>query len=200
MHLVISSYKLSTRRVEPSQHLLVQYQQCRHIIRRGEFSPTWICPPTLPHTHIPTCSLSRKNILLTIFHNNLNYVLCGYLSLGTWVYYILFITWCISLRSCYKLFTSRGWGSLSEYLMNIFIIEKLCNLSLIKVKSALSGLRQFLATENPFKMMKNAFYFTLKALFVFKIFKFLFWLSVMWKTSLIRKISLISKFMTLRSG
>ena len=40
-------------------------------------------------------------------------------------------------------------------------------------KGALSGLRQFLATESPQKMMKNAFYFTLKALFVLKIFKFL---------------------------
>ena len=41
------------------------------------------------------------------------------------------------------------------------------------LKGALSGLRQFLATESPLKMMKNAFYFTLKALFVLKIFKFL---------------------------
>ena len=40
-------------------------------------------------------------------------------------------------------------------------------------KGALSGLRQLLATESPLKMMKNAFYFTLKALFVLKIFKFL---------------------------
>ena len=32
---------------------------------------------------------------------------------------------------------------------------------------------QFLATENSLKVMKNAFYFTLKALFVLKIFKFL---------------------------
>ena len=31
-------------------------------------------------------------------------------------------------------------------------------------------------TESPLKMMKNAFYFTLKALFVLKIFKFLSWL------------------------
>ena len=38
-------------------------------------------------------------------------------------------------------------------------------------KGALSGLRQFLATESPLKMMKNAFYITLKALFVLKIFK-----------------------------
>ena len=41
------------------------------------------------------------------------------------------------------------------------------------IKGALSGLRQFFVTESPLKMMKNAFYFTLKALFVLKIFKFL---------------------------
>ena len=40
------------------------------------------------------------------------------------------------------------------------------------VKGALSALRQFLATESPLKMMKNA-YFILKALSVLKIFKFL---------------------------
>ena len=33
-------------------------------------------------------------------------------------------------------------------------------------QGALSGQRQFLAIENPLKMMKNAFYFTLKPLFV----------------------------------
>ena len=44
------------------------------------------------------------------------------------------------------------------------------------LKGALSGLRQFLATESPLKVMKNAFYFTLKALFVHEIFKFLSWL------------------------
>ena len=42
-----------------------------------------------------------------------------------------------------------------------------------KFKGALSYLRQFLATESPLKMMKYAFYFDLKALFVLKIFKFL---------------------------
>ena len=43
-------------------------------------------------------------------------------------------------------------------------------------KGALSGQRQFLAAESPLKMMKNAFYFTSKALFLLKIFKFLSWL------------------------
>ena len=45
------------------------------------------------------------------------------------------------------------------------------------IKGALSGLRQFLAIENPLKIMKSAFYFTSKALFILKMFKFLtFWL------------------------
>ena len=39
-------------------------------------------------------------------------------------------------------------------------------------KGALSGLKQPLAAVSPLKMMKNAFYFTSKALFVLKIFKF----------------------------
>ena len=43
----------------------------------------------------------------------------------------------------------------------------------LKVKARSPGLRQFLATENSFKMMRNALYFTLKVLFVRKTFKFL---------------------------
>ena len=46
---------------------------------------------------------------------------------------------------------------------------------IIKLKGALSGLRHILTTEGPLKIMKNAFYFTSKALFVIKIFKFLSW-------------------------
>ena len=41
------------------------------------------------------------------------------------------------------------------------------------IKGALSGLRKFLAGESLLKMMKNAFYFTSKALLVLKIYKFL---------------------------
>ena len=40
-------------------------------------------------------------------------------------------------------------------------------------KGALSGMRQFLATESPLKMMRNALYFISKAVFVLKIFNFL---------------------------
>ena len=46
----------------------------------------------------------------------------------------------------------------------------------VELKFALLRLSYILATESPLKMMKNAFYFTLKALFVLKIFKFLPWL------------------------
>ena len=41
------------------------------------------------------------------------------------------------------------------------------------LKGALSGLREFLATESPLKTMKNVFCLTSRALFVLKVFKFL---------------------------
>ena len=47
---------------------------------------------------------------------------------------------------------------------------------LLMLKGTLSGLRRFLATESLLKMVRNAFYFTLKALFVLQIFKILSWL------------------------
>ena len=40
-------------------------------------------------------------------------------------------------------------------------------------KDALSDLKQFLTAESPLKVMKNPSSFTLKALLVLKIFKFL---------------------------
>ena len=45
--------------------------------------------------------------------------------------------------------------------------------SLYYFKVALSGLTQSLETESLLKMMKNAFYFNLKDIFVLKVFKFL---------------------------
>ena len=63
-------------------------------------------------------------------------------------------------------------------------------------KDALSGLRQFLPNESPLIRMKNAFYFTLKILFVLKIFKFL--TSI--KNGFIGKIKLVLKFMTSQPG
>ena len=66
-------------------------------------------------------------------------------------------------------------------------------------KGAFSGLRQF-KNESSLKMMKNAFYFTVKALFVLKIFKFVFDFLVMYKNGLIGKMRLILKFMMSQPG
>ena len=41
-------------------------------------------------------------------------------------------------------------------------------------KGVLSDLRKSMATESPFKKLKNAFYINLKALFLLEMFKFLF--------------------------
>ena len=57
----------------------------------------------------------------------------------------------------------------SYFLYHVLMLE-----SCYFVKSTLPSLRRFLTTEGPSKMMKNAFYFTLKTLFVLKMFKFLF--------------------------
>ena len=67
-------------------------------------------------------------------------------------------------------------------------------------RDALSGPRQLLAAESLLKIMKNAFYFTLKALFVLKIFKFFPDLLFMQKNGLIREIRLISKLTMLQPG
>ena len=77
----------------------------------------------------------------------------------------------------------------------------MCTFSCENFKGALSDLRQFLATESPLKMMKNAFYFTLKKLFSFsKYLSFCLDFLVMCKNGLIRKVRLILKFMTSQPG
>ena len=55
-----------------------------------------------------------------------------------------------------------------------------------QLKGTLSGLRQFLATESPLKIMKNTFYFTSKALFVLKMLSFSFDFLVMHQNGLIK--------------
>ena len=67
------------------------------------------------------------------------------------------------------------------------------------LKGALSSLGQFLAIESPLKMMKNAFYFTLKTLFVSlsRNLNFCLKILVMYKNGLIW---LIPRFMTSQPG
>ena len=50
-------------------------------------------------------------------------------------------------------------GYLSETL------KSLTSSNCHRVKGALEGLRELLTTENPLKLMKNGFYFTLKSSF-----------------------------------
>ena len=59
-------------------------------------------------------------------------------------------------------------------------------------KDPLSGLKQFPATESPLKMMKYDFYFNSICSQLYLALTFL----VLWKNNLIRKLRLISKFMT----
>ena len=70
----------------------------------------------------------------------------------------------------------------------------------IRIKGALSGLRQIFANESILKMMKNAFSFTSKSLFVLKILNFCLEFLVMYQNGLIKKIGLIPNFMTSQPG
>ena len=67
---------------------------------------------------------------------------------------------------------------------------------LLPLKGALQGLRQFLAIESPLKMMKNAFYFTLKTFSFSRYLNVCLGFLVKREKGLIRKIRLISEFMT----
>ena len=58
------------------------------------------------------------------------------------------------------------------FYLSSFILD-FNNIHKTEFKGVLSGLRQLFATESSLKMIKNAFYFTLKALLVLKIIKFL---------------------------
>ena len=68
------------------------------------------------------------------------------------------------------------------------------------LKDALSGLRKYLATENLFKITKNAFLFHLKNFSFARYLNFHLDFLVKYKNGLITKTRLISKFMTSQSG
>ena len=57
---------------------------------------------------------------------------------------------------------------------NVFVVNftQVQNIKFVLYRHTLRY-EKFLAAESPLKMMKNAFYFTSKPLFVLKIFKFL---------------------------
>ena len=67
---------------------------------------------------------------------------------------------------------SHGWKG--SYTWTV-IFKRFQEVEFHSIIGALSSLRQSSATESPLKIMKNAFYFTLKAPLVLNIFKFLSW-------------------------
>ena len=77
------------------------------------------------------------------------------------------------MKYSFLMFKAISFYAFIEY--STICINLYLKISLGLIKGALSGLRRFLATESTLKMMKNAFCFTSKALFVIKIFKFLSW-------------------------
>ena len=75
---------------------------------------------------------------------------CQYLQMGVWgFYFVQIFSYLLKLKS----------PSLYSLVFYIFTI------------GALAGLRQFLATESPLKMMKNALDFLEKALYILKVSK-----------------------------
>ena len=95
-----------------------------------------------------------------------------------------FISWfvilCIAASyETYKIGTILSYSYVFKILIKnciveVFIIKKYVKFSFFFFKGPLPGLRQCLATKNFLKMMENTFYFTLKALFVLKMFKSLY--------------------------
>ena len=100
------------------------------------------------------------------------------------------------LKFIYFHFSNTKQENFWTRLGKILIHKKFSETWVSNFKGAVLGLRWFLAIKFALKMMKNAFYFTLKAPFVLEIFKFLCW-SFNWKTAWLR---LISWFMTSRPG
>ena len=82
-------------------------------------------------------------------------------------------------------------------------LERHCDLlrTIVELKGALSGPRQFLSTKSPLKIIKNGFFISHQKLSFFsRYLSFCFDFLVMHQNDLIKKIRLISNFMTLQPG
>ena len=87
-----------------------------------------------------------------------------------------FLAYCSLLYFQRSLVASIRHLRFARTMLKIYVLFKFrqCvttqSLSQIALKGALYGLREFFATEKPLKLIKILFYFTLKALFILKIF------------------------------
>ena len=87
--------------------------------------------------------------------------------------YILLITCAVARAVHIEVTPDVGSYSLKLALIRFFSRRGVSKLVISdNFKGAVSGLRRCLANKSSLKMMKNVFYFTLKALFVLKMFKF----------------------------
>ena len=79
-------------------------------------------------------------------------------------------SWILVTWEARSLYTQRAEFFFCEYhKIKCFLLNK-------ELKTALSCLRQVLATKSLLKMLKNTLYCTLIALFVLKVLKFLYWI------------------------
>ena len=78
----------------------------------------------------------------------------------------------ISRCGLIRLVSEDGWKYLCVWRKSIYVSRKKEDMKQEYFKSALLGLKQLLAIESPLKMMKNASYFTSKAVSFSKIFRF----------------------------
>ena len=105
---------------------------------------------------------SKRNSFETIFFNLLKITLY---ILNDKTIAVIAVEYCSSSHYC----NAKKQINIKIH-MNLNFDKSVLHYLRLCFKGALSGL---LPTESPLKMMKNAFYFTSKALFVLKIFKFL---------------------------
>ena len=68
-------------------------------------------------------------------------------------------------HGCLPSMVIYSYSCVSFFSLSVFLLR------LFPIKGSFSDLRQFLSIENPLKMMKNAVYFMLKALFDIEIYE-----------------------------
>ena len=115
---------------------------------------------------------------------------------------IVIVSGCVCIFNSFWIFNSILFGRFWRKMLSEILVDHYLSL-IIVIWHDQHWVRLSPSKENdsPSKMMKNAFYFFIKALFIFKIFKFLSWLfGHIEKKNLIRKKRLILKLMTSQPG
>ena len=135
--------------------------------------------PVLPSYRNQSIDFLRKSTDWFLYEGNTG-ISCVEMKSKARIYFIYLCLLLKTTLSCSAMHSVWFPVTISLLLKILKNFADICGLSLRKInffiKGTFSGLKQLLATESPLTMIKTAFYFTLKALFVFKIFKFLSWL------------------------